>query len=196
MKEKKPSSSSCVYTEPCHSPLSEEFYNKTGSVRLSAIELYHKFMLEDFVGLYKQEPGLDDLDGTYDSHYDYRKRYARKSARLLKQKSEPKFTFRGDPADYDPREGLYRHFIVFQNFMLTFNEIVSYRTSNSHWQFMWFVFAEDEDFYEEEFSDEYFDEYEGEECEFEDEYDMEDLEDMEEMDMEDEKVCIYYWREW
>lgn len=48
--------------------------------------------------------------------------------------------------------------------------------------------AEDEDFYEEEFSDEYFDEYEGEECEFEDEYDMEDMEDMEEMDMEDEKV--------
>lgn len=48
--------------------------------------------------------------------------------------------------------------------------------------------TEDEDFYEEEFSDEYFDEYEGEECDFEDEYDMEDMEDMEEMDMEDEKV--------
>lgn len=50
--------------------------------------------------------------------------------------------------------------------------------------------AEDEDFYEEEFSDEYFDEYEGEECEFEDEYDMEDMEDMEEMDMEEEKVFV------
>lgn len=50
--------------------------------------------------------------------------------------------------------------------------------------------TEDEDFYEEEFSDEYFDEYEGEECDFEDEYEMEDMEDMEdEMDMEDEKVC-------
>lgn len=107
MKEKKPNSSSCVYTEPCHSPLSEEFYNKTGSVRLSAIELYHKFMLEDFVGLYKQESfTVDELDGTCDSHCDYRKRYTRKSARLLKQKSEPKFTFRGDPTDYDPREGI------------------------------------------------------------------------------------------
>lgn len=105
LKEKKPSSSTCVYTEPCHSPLSEEFYNKTGSVRLSAIELYHKFMLEDFVGLYKQD--ADDLNGTYDSHYDYRKRYARGKSRLLKQKSEPKFTFRGDPTDYDPREGLH-----------------------------------------------------------------------------------------
>lgn len=116
MKEKKPNSSTCVYTEPSrYSPLSEEFYNKTGSVRLSAIELYHKFMLEDFVGLYKQEPlTTDDLNGAYDSHYDYRKRYARvKSARLLKQKSEPKFTFRGDPADYDPREGMLQFMLAF-----------------------------------------------------------------------------------
>lgn len=106
MKEKKPNSSTCIYTEPCHSPLSEEFYNKTGSVRLSAIELYHKFMLEDFVGLYKQEPFTeDDLNGVYDGQY---KRYTRgKNARLLKQKSEPKFTFRGDPTDYDPREGMF-----------------------------------------------------------------------------------------
>lgn len=52
--------------------------------------------------------------------------------------------------------------------------------------------TEDEDFYEEEFSDEYYDEYEGEECDFEDEYEMEDMEDMEEMDMEDEKVCFVY----
>lgn len=111
MKEKKPNSSSCVYTEPCHSPLSEEFYNKTGSVRLSAIELYHKFMLEDFVGLYKQEP-FDELNGTYDSQNDFRKRYARKSARLLKQKSEPKFTFRGDPTDYDPKEGMYFYHLL------------------------------------------------------------------------------------
>lgn len=112
MKEKKPSSSTCVYTEPTHSPLSEEFYNKTGSVRLSAIELYHKFMLEDFVGLYKQEPFTeDDLNGTYDSHYDYRRRYARGKSRLLKQKSEPKFTFRGDPTDYDPREGMCMPYI-------------------------------------------------------------------------------------
>lgn len=116
MKEKKPNSSTCVYTEPSrYSPLSEEFYNKTGSVRLSAIELYHKFMLEDFVGLYKQEPlTTEDLNGAYDSHYDYRKRYARvKSARLLKQKSEPKFTFRGDPADYDPREGMLQFMLAF-----------------------------------------------------------------------------------
>ncbi|XP_031622626.1 uncharacterized protein LOC116340324 [Contarinia nasturtii] len=155
MKEKKPNSSTCVYTEPCHSPLSEEFYNKTGSVRLSAVELYEKFLSADFVGLYKQEPlTTDDLNGTYDSHYDYRKRYQRsKNARLLKQKSEPKFTFRGDPADYDPRE-------------------------------------EDEDYYEEEYSGDFSDGYEGEECEYEDEYEMEDMEEMdemEEMDMEEER---------
>lgn len=58
--------------------------------------------------------------------------------------------------------------------------------------YFFFLSTEDEDFYEEEFSDEYFDEYEGEECEFEDEYDMEDLEDMEEMDMEEEKVRIAF----
>lgn len=102
-KKLKPNSSACIYTDHQqrpHSPLSEEFYNKTGSVRLSAIELYQKFQLEDFVGLYKQEPI------TLVDPYDYRKSFSRtKNARLLKQKSEPKFSFGGDPMDYDPREG-------------------------------------------------------------------------------------------
>lgn len=121
MKEKKPNSAACLYKEPSHSPLSEEFYNKTGSVRLSAMELYEKFCSEDFSGLYKHELSkLDErsegLCGGYRNWHEYRlehrglgavKKYARgKTARLLKQKSEPKFTFRADKvaADYDPKE--------------------------------------------------------------------------------------------
>lgn len=95
-----------VYKQPVHSPLSEEFYNKTGSVRLSAMELYEKFCSEDFGGLYKHEFGGDNLAastacGGYRTWHEYRlehrglgavKKYARsKASRLLKQKSEPKF---------------------------------------------------------------------------------------------------------
>lgn len=96
MKEKKPNSTTSLYKQQVHSPLSEEFYNKTGSVRLSAVELFEKFCSHDFSGLYKHE--LSQLD----ERPNCSKKYAmNKNARLLKQKSEPKFRFRGD---YDPRE--------------------------------------------------------------------------------------------
>lgn len=102
IKQNKPSSASCVYTEANHSPLSEEFYNKTGSVRLSAIELYHKFLLEDFVGLYKQE--LAKVSPLHEC----RRRYAKgKDAHLKKQRSEPKFIFRQESSYHDPKEGIY-----------------------------------------------------------------------------------------
>lgn len=106
MNKNKPASATCVYTEAKHSPLSEEFYNKTGSVRLSAIELYHKFMLSDFHGLYKQEsnssPARDPSE--------FRRRYAKgKDAHLMKQKSEPKFVFR---QDHDPKEGTWKQFYL------------------------------------------------------------------------------------
>lgn len=106
VKESKNNSTACLYKEQKHSPLSEEFYNKTGSVRLSAMELYEKFCSEDFSGLYKNENGktADDSCGGYKNWHEYRlghkglgavKKYARgKNARLLRQKSEPKFSFR------------------------------------------------------------------------------------------------------
>lgn len=106
VKESKNNSTACLYKEEKHSPLSEEFYNKTGSVRLSAMELYEKFCSEDFSGLYKNENGktADDSCGGYKNWHEYRlghkglgavKKYARgKNARLLRQKSEPKFSFR------------------------------------------------------------------------------------------------------
>lgn len=100
-----------------HSPLSEEFYNKTGSVRLSAMELYEKFCSEDFGGLYKHEKihlrPVEDLScGGYKNWHEYRlgqrglgvsQKYIRaKNAKLLRQKSEPKFSFRDD--SYFPEE--------------------------------------------------------------------------------------------
>lgn len=106
IKESKNNSTACLYKEQKHSPLSEEFYNKTGSVRLSAMELYEKFCSEDFSGLYKNENGrdADDSCGGYKTWHEYRlghkglgavKKYARgKNARLLRQKSEPKFSYR------------------------------------------------------------------------------------------------------
>lgn len=107
MKDSKNNSTACLYKEQKHSPLSEEFYNKTGSVRLSAMELYEKFCSEDFGGLYKNENGknADETScGGYKNWHEYRlghkglgavKKYARgKNARLLRQKSEPKFSFR------------------------------------------------------------------------------------------------------
>lgn len=177
MKEKKPNSATSLYKQPVHSPLSEEFYNKTGSVRLSAMELYEKFCSEDFGGLYKHELNSrgngegDTLCGGYRNWHEYRlehrglgavKKYARGKMRLLKQKSEPKFTFRGDAAtgDYDPRE-------------------------------------EDEDFYEEQDyfeQDEYVDEdeFELEEGECEDEYDGEGEGEGEEMTDEESEVNDEY----
>lgn len=98
----KNNTATCLPANICHSPLSEEFYNKTGSVRLSAMELYEKFCSEDFSGLYKNENSR-----SYDRRdmHEYRLeqkglrvigRY-NKNARLLKQRSEPKFNLRGTP---------------------------------------------------------------------------------------------------
>lgn len=74
------------------SPLSEEFYNKTGSVRLSAVELFEKFCSSDFSGLYKHEE--QESDPIMASHAAApAKRYIyRKNSKLLKQRSEPRFT--------------------------------------------------------------------------------------------------------
>lgn len=110
----KVTSSNCLYKvpQPAHSPLSEEFYNKTGSVRLSAMELYEKFCSEDFGGLYKHETMHDGSCGGYKNWHEFRlgqrglgvtQKYARaKNAKLLRQKSEPKFSFRDDT--YFPEE--------------------------------------------------------------------------------------------
>lgn len=185
-KKTKPNSSACIYTDQQqrpHSPLSEEFYNKTGSVRLSAIELYQKFQLEDFVGLYKQEP-ITLIDP-----YEYRKSTSRaKNARLLKQKSEPKFSFGGDPMDYDPREGM----VSLHQFYLTIcghNDAYLKLCLSQYFSLvsLWAI-AEDEDFYKEEFS-----EMEDEFCEYEGEEEFDEMEDeiySEDDDDDEEKVSI------
>lgn len=166
VKENKNNSTACLYKNPNQqSPLSEEFYNKTGSVRLSAMELYEKFCSEDFGGLYKHEMAdidqdrMDESCGGYKNWHEYRlnhkglgavKKFAQnKHARLLRQKSEPKFTFKGD---VNAKGELY------------------------------FPEEEDEDIYEEdgydheeEYYDEYDDEYEDEEGDYyEDEEELED----------------------
>lgn len=73
------------------SPLSEEFYNKTGSVRLSAVELFEKFCSSDFSGLYKHEDQIDAMPGHLRGAPAKRFIY-RKNSKLLKQRSEPRFT--------------------------------------------------------------------------------------------------------
>ena len=69
----KTNSAVCLNSEPqCTSPLSEAFYNTTGSVRLSAMELYEKFCSQDFSGLYKHEMARTDAgdSGTDSGHYE------------------------------------------------------------------------------------------------------------------------------
>lgn len=108
----KNNSAVCLNKQPLHSPLSEEFYNPTGSVRLSAMELYEKFCSADFGGLYKHEVtmNMERRGGTcheYRNLHEYRlgqrglgvvaPKYNRiNHSRLLRQKSEPKFSFRND----------------------------------------------------------------------------------------------------
>lgn len=108
----KNNSAACLNKQPMHSPLSEEFYNPTGSVRLSAMELYEKFCSADFGGLYKHEVtmNMERRGGTcheYRNLHEYRlgqrglgvvaPKYNRNNhSRLLRQKSEPKFSFRND----------------------------------------------------------------------------------------------------
>jgi hypothetical protein len=101
----------------CTSPLSEAFYNETGSTRLSAMELFEKFCSQDFGGLYKHEDlginepytdmasfyGTGSSSNYFNFHQNYRheddlRRYEPHNSRLLRQKSEPKFFFRNEPA--------------------------------------------------------------------------------------------------
>ncbi|XP_058818662.1 uncharacterized protein LOC131681709 isoform X1 [Topomyia yanbarensis] len=106
-KSVKTNSTACLNLETTStSPLSEAFYNPTGSVRLSAMELYEKFCSRDFSGLYKHENVRSDYDdgqnGTDPEQYDPNRnlgairKYKRKNFKLLRQKSEPKFSFRTD----------------------------------------------------------------------------------------------------
>lgn len=106
-KAAKNNSTACLNLETtCTSPLSEAFYNTTGSVRLSAMELYEKFCSQDFSGLYKHESiRMDHGDGANGSdcgQYDPQRnlgairKYKRNNFKLLRQKSEPKFSFRSD----------------------------------------------------------------------------------------------------
>ncbi|XP_053695485.1 uncharacterized protein LOC128743010 [Sabethes cyaneus] len=103
-KSVKTNSTACLNLETTStSPLSEAFYNPTGSVRLSAMELYEKFCSRDFSGLYKHETLRGDQTADEDSdRYDPNRnlgairKYKRKNFKLLRQKSEPKFSFRTD----------------------------------------------------------------------------------------------------
>nr|XP_029709151.1 uncharacterized protein LOC109420026 isoform X1 [Aedes albopictus] len=106
-KSLKNNSTACLNLETtCTSPLSEAFYNTTGSVRLSAMELYEKFCSQDFSGLYKHEALRGDQgdgqDGAHSGQYDPNRslgairKYKRRNFKLLRQKSEPKFSFRTD----------------------------------------------------------------------------------------------------
>ncbi|XP_058448321.1 uncharacterized protein LOC131428403 isoform X1 [Malaya genurostris] len=106
-KSVKNNSTACLNLETTStSPLAEAFYNPTGSVRLSAMELYEKFCSRDFSGLYKHENIHSDYDDEQHrldpEHYDPNRnlgairKYKRKNFKLLRQKSEPKFSFRTD----------------------------------------------------------------------------------------------------
>uniref|UniRef100_A0A182QTG8 Protein-tyrosine-phosphatase n=1 Tax=Anopheles farauti TaxID=69004 RepID=A0A182QTG8_9DIPT len=116
----KNNSTACLNLETtCTSPLSEAFYNTTGSVRLSAMELYEKFCSQDFSGLYKHETVRTDTDshgsGTDSSHYESHRhlgairKYRRRNFKLLRQKSEPKFSFRTDTLYEDSYDGVCYH---------------------------------------------------------------------------------------
>lgn len=81
----------------CTSPLSEAFYNATGSYQLTPMELFEKFCSQDFTGLYKHEPLDEDLDlqGLEAGNHTYKgaikKSSSLRKTTLLKQNSEPKF---------------------------------------------------------------------------------------------------------
>lgn len=80
------------------SPLSEEFYNKTGSVRLSAVELFEKFCSADFSGLYKHELDPVMVQAGAGSSVATKRYIYRKNSKLLKQRSEPRFMLSTAPA--------------------------------------------------------------------------------------------------
>lgn len=173
-KDLKNNSSACLHVPTVHSPLSEEFYNKTGSVRLSAVELYEKFCSEDFGGLYKDEARYMGNHGGEKVGY---MRYKRRP--LLRQKSEPKFSM----SHYDANSGLmYLHeeedesIYGIDNYMEKHDECY--------------------DEYEDDF-DEQGDDYEDEEELDDEEYDEEeederDLEEIDEDDINHEPHRSYY----
>jgi hypothetical protein len=90
----------------CTSPLSEAFYNATGSYQLTPMELFEKFCSQDFTGLYKHEP-IDEVDDDSvpveaGNHYKgaIKKSSSLRKSTLLKQNSEPKFNMKSYPLDY------------------------------------------------------------------------------------------------
>lgn len=84
-----------IITKQCTSPLSEAFYNATGSCQLTPMELFEKFCSQDFSGLYKHE-SISEFDEpplieSYPSKGAIKKSSSLRKTTLLKQNSEPKF---------------------------------------------------------------------------------------------------------
>lgn len=90
----------------CTSPLSEAFYNATGSYQLTPMELFEKFCSQDFTGLYKHESfnEAEEKSAVIDTGHSYKgaikKSSSLRKATLLKQNSEPKFNIKNYPSDY------------------------------------------------------------------------------------------------
>ena len=91
------------------SPLSEAFFNSTGSYQLSAMELFEKFCSQDFTGLYKNEDevGIELIEPNlpYTGYQDPSskgaiKKCSLRKATLLKQNSEPKFYMKNMHDDF------------------------------------------------------------------------------------------------
>ncbi|KAL7038897.1 hypothetical protein ACKWTF_009733 [Chironomus riparius] len=92
----------------CTSPLSEAFYNETGSYQLTAMELFEKFCSQDFTGLYKHEPLMESDENTnVDTGHTYKKATSLRKATLLKQNSEPKFNIKSYSSDYYKDQSYY-----------------------------------------------------------------------------------------
>ena len=84
------------------SPLSEAFYNATGSYQLTPMELFEKFCSQDFTGLYKHETiSEDEAPETDNQAYKgaIKKSSSLRKSTLMKQNSEPKFNIKNYPSD-------------------------------------------------------------------------------------------------
>lgn len=84
------------------SPLSEAFYNETGSYQLTPMELFEKFCSQDFTGLYKHETISEDETPEADNQAykgAIKKSSSLRKSMLLKQNSEPKFNVKNYPLD-------------------------------------------------------------------------------------------------
>lgn len=95
----------------CLSPLSEAFYNATGSYQLTPMELFEKFCSTEFTGLYKNE-ALND-DELYPPHEGQiiPTGAIKKTNMLYKQNSEPRYGVRKESANneqyYHPNKYYY-----------------------------------------------------------------------------------------